>query len=65
MGVSEGGSGPGLKGLKNFMQVSDILASIGASPDVSRTSVEGAIFVHMVSDMSMSSILLSWLLSVL
>ncbi len=60
-----GGSGPGLE---KYMQVSDILANIGAwsaSPDVFRISVEGAISVHMDFDMSMSSILLSWLLSVL
>ena len=47
------------------MQVSDTLARTGASPDVSRMSVEADIPVHVDSDASISSMLLSWLLSVL
>ncbi len=65
LGAVEGGSGPGFK---HFMQVSGISASTGAwsaSPDVSRISMEDDIPVHMDSDMSLSSILLSWLLSIL
>ncbi len=61
-GGSTGGSGPSFN---SFMQVSDTLARTGASPDVSRMSVEADIPVHVDSDASISSMLLSWLLSVL
>lgn len=61
---SGGGSGPDFS---NFMQVSGISASTGtwsASSDVFRICMEGDDPVHMEPDMSVSLILMSWLMSV-